>query len=94
MSSIAIWLASISWPIITRILVAAGVGTITYLGINTAISALFDSSKNMMGSIAPDVLFILARAGIFEAMAITSGGLISGIALMNFNKFALRSVGS
>ena len=38
-----------------------------------------------------EVLQIIAMAGFFDAMAITSGGLVSGLAWLVLKKFALQS---
>lgn len=93
MDSIAGWLASISWPLISRALVALGIGTVTYTGVNTAVTGAFDSAKVLFSGMTAEVLQLLAKAGMFEAMSIMSGGVISGLAFLVLNKFALRAAG-
>ena len=91
MDSIADWLAAISWPIFSRVLAALGVGTVTYTGAETALQSALSSAKAAFAGIGAEVLQIIAMAGFFDAMAISSGGLMSGLAWLVLKKFALQS---
>lgn len=91
MDNIAGWLASISWPIVSRVLAALGLGTVTYTGANTALSSALGAAKTAFSGLAVDVAQILAMAGFFDAMAIMSGGIVSGLSWLVLKKFALQS---
>ena len=94
MDSIADWLASITWPLVSRALGALGMGTVTYVGVNGAISGAFQAAKDAFSGLAADVFSLLAMAGFFDFMAITSGGVISGISWLVLKRFALNTSGS
>lgn len=94
MDSIADWLASITWPLVSRALKALGVGTVTYVGVNTAISGAMQASKDAFAGLAADVFSLLAIGGFFDFMSITSGGIISGLSWMVMKRFALQNTGA
>ena len=94
MDGIAAWLASISWPIVSRVLLALGVGTVTYTGASTALDSALSAAKTALAGLGGDVLSILALTGLFDAMAITSGGLVSGLAWLTMKHFALQTTGN
>jgi hypothetical protein len=91
MDTLAEWLARISWPLITRVLTAAGIGTVTYTGASTALNTALGSVQTALAGIGGDVLQLLAMAGFFEAMSITAGGIVSGLSWMVLKRFALQS---
>ncbi len=87
------WLASVSWPIVSRVLAALGFGTVTYTGMNAAVTAYLGQMKGLFGGLASEVLNLFAMAGGFEVLSITSGGIVSGMAFMVLKKFALQTTG-
>ncbi|WP_270174964.1 DUF2523 domain-containing protein [Diaphorobacter sp. ED-3] len=93
MEGIADWLARISWPLVSRVLVALGFGYTTYEGADTALRGALNGAKAAMTGMLPEVLQLLAMAGFFDAMAITSGGIVSGLAWMVMKRFALQTTG-
>ncbi len=94
MDGIAAWLARISWPLVTRLMAALGVGYVTYEGADTAVTTVLNAAKGAFIGIGSEVVNLLAMAGFFEAMAITSGGIVSGLAWMTLKHFALQTTGS
>ena len=94
MDGIAGWLAQISWPIVSRVLVALGFGYTTYEGADTALQGAMNAAKAAFAGFSGEVLQLLAMTGFFEAMAITSGGIVSGLAWMVMKKFALQTTGT
>lgn len=94
MDNIAQWLASITWPLVTRVMVALGVGTVTYTGADTALTSALNAAKTGFVGMSSDILQLLAMAGFFEAMSIMSGGIISGLSWLVLKKFALQTSGS
>ena len=91
MESIAQWLSDLTWPIVSRVLASLGVGTVTYAGAETALRGAIDTAKTAFQGMGGEVLQIIAMAGFFDAMSITSGGLVSGLAWLVLKKFALQS---
>ncbi|MCD2514571.1 DUF2523 domain-containing protein [Comamonas endophytica] len=94
MEGIAEWLAKISWPIVSRVMVALGFGYTTYEGADTALSGAINAAKTAFAGFTGEVLQLLAMAGFFDAMAITSGGIVSGLAWMVMKRFALQTTGA
>lgn len=93
MDSIADWLAKITWPLVSRVMAALGVGTVTYTGASTALGAAFQHAKDAFSGLAGDVAALLAMGGFFDFMAITSGGILSGLTWMVMKRFALQTTG-
>ena len=84
------WLLSVASAASTRILAALGIGTVTYTGMSTAISGATDAAKTAFGGVSGDVLQILLLSGFPDALAIASGSLLSGAALIALKQFALN----
>jgi len=91
MDGIADWIARISWPLVTRVLSSLGFGTVTYVGADSALSSALTAAKNAFVGMSADVLQLVAMAGFFDAMAIMSGGIVSGLAWMVMKRFALQT---
>lgn len=91
MESLAQWLGEISWPIVSRVLASLGIGTVTYTGAKTALETALGSAKTAIGAVGSEVLQIMAMSGFFDAMSITSGGLVSGLTWLVLKKFALQT---
>lgn len=89
--SLSDWLASITWPLVTRVFTALGFGTVTYQGASTALNQAFDSASSSISGLAGPVMQLMAMAGFFDVLSITSGGLASGLAFMVMKRFALQS---
>lgn len=94
MEGIAEWLARITWPLVTRVLSALGMGTITYVGADSALTAALQHVKDAFTGIAGEIAQLLAMAGFFDAMAIMSGGIVSGLAWMVLKRMALQTGGA
>lgn len=92
--TIAGWIASISWPIVSRLFASLGLGTLTYVGADSALNSAFSSSKLALSGLASETLQILAMGGFFDAMSILSGGLISGLSWIVLKRFALNTTGA
>ncbi len=89
----ALWLSQITWPLVSRVLTALGFGYVTYEGASTAVDAALSAAKASVGGIGTDVAALLAKAGFFDFMAITSGGIVSGLAWMALKRMALQTTG-
>ena len=93
MDNIAEWLAKITWPIVSRALSALGFGYVTYEGATTAVGTAVGAAKAAFVGIGGEMLQLLAMCGFFDAMAIMSGGIVSGLAWMVMKRFALQTTG-
>lgn len=93
MEGIAEWLAKISWPLVSRVLSALGVGTVTYTGADAALSGALGSIKAAFVGMTADIIQLLTLAGFFDAMAIMSGGITSALTWLVLKRFALQTTG-
>lgn len=91
MEGIADWIARISWPLVSRVLSALGVGTVTYVGADSALTGALNAAKSAFVGMTAEILQLLAMAGMFDAMAIMSGGIVSGLSWMVMKRFALQT---
>lgn len=91
MEDIAAWLAKISWPLVSRVFASMGMGTVTYVGADTALDAALGHIKTAFLGFTGDILQLLAMAGFFDAMSIMSGGIVSGLAWLTLKHFALQT---
>jgi hypothetical protein len=85
------WLAGITWPLVSRVLASIGLGTVTYTGATTAIDGALNAASTALNGLSGDLASIMVRAGFFDAMAITAGGLVSGIGWLVLKRFALNA---
>lgn len=87
---LADWLMKISWPVVSRVLAALGVGTVTYTGASEAAGSAVAAAKSAFTGLAGDVVQIIAMTGFFDAMAIAAGSLFASLAWMVLKRFALQ----
>jgi hypothetical protein len=94
MDGIAEWLGKITWPLVSKVLTALGVGTATYTGADAALSGALNAVKSSFSAMSADILNFLLLSGFFDAMAIMSGGLTSALAWMVLKRFAIQTTGT
>lgn len=89
MDSIGTWLASIAYPIVTRVLASLGFGFLSFSGATTAFDSAISYVQSLISGLPSDLLNIINMAGLFDFMAITSGGVGSGLAWMLVKRLAV-----
>jgi hypothetical protein len=93
MGGLSAWLATISWPIVSRVFASLGIGTVTFVGAQAAITAAVATAKTAFGGLTVELGQLLARAGFFDSLAIMAGGVIAGLSWMLLKRFALQTTG-
>jgi cell division protein FtsX len=78
-------------PMAVRVLISLGLSVITYTGATLVLNNASNAAKAAFGGMAPDVLQLLALAGLFQAMSIVIGAIAGGIALMTFKRIGFAS---
>lgn len=91
MDDIAAWIGRITWPLVTRVFASLGLGTVTYTGADAALGVALDHIRTAFLGFSGDILQLLAISGFFDAMAIMSGGIVSGLAWLTMKHFALQT---
>jgi len=83
------FLAGVAGPIAKKVLTSIGVGVVTTVGIQAAITTALNAAKAAMGGMSGEVLQIVAISGGFSAVSIIAGGLTAAGTLIAFKKLAL-----
>lgn len=94
MDSWSSWLMGLIGPLVKRAAVALGFGTVTFTGVSAALESAWSAIQGSFTGLLAEVAALLAIAGFFDAMAITAGGLVSGVAWMILKRWALSAGGS
>ena len=85
------WLVDLAWPIVSRVLGALGLGTLTYTGVDAALSGVLDSARAAISGISGPVVQILSMGGVFDYFSITAGGIVASVGWLMLKRFALQS---
>lgn len=90
---IAIWafIVSIIGPIAKRVLIALGIGTLTYVGLDAAFDAAKAAVISNYGQMSADVLNVVSLAGFGQAFGIILGAIAGRLAMIAVSKFAKAS---
>ncbi|MDD2943636.1 MAG: DUF2523 domain-containing protein [bacterium] len=87
-ATIAAFLATSIGPLVKRALVAIGVGTVTYAGLDVAFAAARDLIVSNYGQMSGSVADLVSLAGVGQAIGIVLGALAARVGLV-----ALTSLG-
>ncbi|MBN3780188.1 DUF2523 domain-containing protein [Burkholderia sp. Ac-20345] len=68
-------LVSLVGPIVTRVLLALGIGFVTVTGIDLAMNQVIEWMTASVGGIPSDIANVLALGGVGEGIAYVLGGL-------------------
>jgi hypothetical protein len=88
------WLWAAVLPLAKRVITGLGFGWITYEGVSTAINSAIANIQTAFGGLIAEVAALLAISGFFDAMAITSGGIVSGLVWMVLKRWAWVGTGT
>lgn len=94
MDSWSDWLFSLVGPIARKAAVSLGFGGITYMGVSEAVSTAFGHMAGAFAGLAAETLALLARAGVFEALSISSGGLVGGLTFLVLKRWGWLGAGT
>lgn len=89
LADLSTWLATMVWPLASKVLVSLGMGFLVFTGADAAINSALTAAKDAMGGMGLEVGLLVARFGFFDYMSITSGGLISGLTWMHMKRLAV-----
>jgi len=79
---------ALAGPLAKKVLTSLGIGLLTYAGVDTAVTAGINAAKSNFAGIPADLISIIARFGFFTAFSIIAGGVVAGVSMMTFSKFA------
>lgn len=75
---------------VARVLIALGIGYISYQGVSALNQALINQMITLQSSLPQDLVLILARLGIFQAMSIIISAYVASISLLGIVDGARR----
>lgn len=81
------WLVAIAGPIVKRVLVALGIGVVSYAGLNAVMSQVQSAVTNAWGQMGTVTLQLLTLAGFSDALGIALGALAARLALVSLSHF-------
>jgi len=86
MGNIAVWLMALAVPLAKKVLVALGIGAITYAGLSAIGSQVQSAVVSSWGSMGSVTLAILGIGGCAKAVGIILSALSARIALVAVGK--------
>jgi len=82
MGGLAGFLMALIGPLVRQALVAIGIGLITFVGLDTAVTSALSAAKSTLGQLPAAAMAICARGGMFTAMSIIAGGITARMSMM------------
>lgn len=86
--TIAALLMSLVGPMARRVLLSLGIGVVSYVGVDAAVTAALDSVRSALSGLSGDALQIMALSGIFQGLGIMAGGIMARVSMMVLKRFA------
>jgi hypothetical protein len=80
---------SLAAPLAKRVLVALGFGYVSFEGASLVLEQVFEAVQGALGGLGGEVSAILARAGMFDAVAIAAGSLVASLAWVTLKRLSL-----
>lgn len=91
MAGFGTFLASIAWPIVSRVLASIGLGVISYVGLKAALDLAFQSAQAELSGLMPQTIAIIAMGGGFTALSIVAGGMVASLSMVALKRIGLKS---
>lgn len=78
----AAFLMALVGPLARQVLISLGIGLVTFVGLDAAVTGALGAAKASFGQIPAAAAAILARGGVFTAMSIIAGGITARMSMM------------
>ncbi|MDO5102399.1 MAG: DUF2523 family protein [Lautropia sp.] len=85
----AAWMLALAAPVAIRALAAIGIGAVTYVGADAALRSLLDQVQSNMAGITSELAGLLGLAGLYQAVSIIGGGMVSALAWSQLTRLGL-----
>lgn len=79
-------LTALAGTLAKKVLTALGMGFVTYVGLNAAVSGAISAASGAMGGASSDVASILAISGFFTACSVIAGGITASVTLVSLTR--------
>lgn len=84
---IAEWLLALAGPLVKRVLIALGVGVVSFTGLTLLANQVRDQVLANLSGLTGDAYQVIAMSGAFEAIGILLGALSARAVLMAMERF-------
>lgn len=79
---------AIAGPVARKVMLALGIGFLTFQGVDVAVSGALNAAKSSFGGVTGDVAQLIAMSGINWAFGIIAGSITAGVTMMVFSRLA------
>lgn len=76
------FLLAAAWPVVKKVLIAMGIGFVTYEGLGLIANQVISEIQSLWGMQASDVVQILSIAGIPQSLGIFCGSLTARVSFV------------
>jgi hypothetical protein len=83
------WLVGLASPIARRVLSSLGIGVVTFVGVDLAVSNIVGMAKSSWAGADAVLVGLLNLAGVGTSMSIIAGAVTSRLALMVMKRMTL-----
>lgn len=81
------WLLLLVGPLARQIMISLGIGLVTFVGLDAAVSSLIQQVASNANSLPAQAASIFGMAGGFQALSIIAGGITARIALISLKSY-------
>lgn len=80
------WLLAAIWPLAKKVLLALGIGFLTYEGVTTLVNVVITNMQTLWGGVTTTFLQFASLMGIPEAMGIMCGAMVARATIVAVGK--------
>lgn len=80
------WLLALVWPLAKKVLLALGIGVLTYSGLSVLASQAQNEIISLWGQVPGDMSNMAALLGIPQAFGVILGGVMARVALISVGR--------
>lgn len=84
------WLVSLAGPVAWRVIGSLGLGVVTYVGVDAAVSAALSTAQANWGQLGGVAAQLVGLSGLNEALSVIAGGITARISFMSLKRFVLK----
>lgn len=84
------WLMTIAGPLARQVLIALGIGVVTFTGVSAALDGLLSAARSAWTGIGSDVAQWLAVAGANHAISVLAAAAVARLSLVALKRFVVR----
>lgn len=86
MANLAIWFMSLVGPVLKKVMVMMGIGTLTYAALTPLVNSIISHAQSNYGSITGTAAQLLGLAGIPTVFGIIAGALVARVSFIAVGK--------